>query len=53
MTRNHLDAITTAFFADVDVAVTALQDILVVTCIAHLAPEASAGSIPMNALETP
>lgn len=48
-----LDAIPTALFADVYVATAALQNILVMTGIAHLAPEASTRFVPVDALKAP
>lgn len=48
----HLDPIAAALFADVDVATTALQDILVMTSVAHLAPEASSTIAPKDAFES-
>jgi hypothetical protein len=47
-----LDAITATLFADIDEAMTALQDILVVPGIAHLASEAPTRRAPMDALES-
>jgi len=49
--RSSSDTVATAVFADVDIAVAALQDVLVVACIAHLASEASPRRAIKNALE--
>jgi hypothetical protein len=47
----RLDAITATLLADIYEAMAALQDILVVPGIAHLAPEAPARRTPIDALE--
>lgn len=51
--RSCLDAVATAVLADVDIAAAALQDVLVMACIAHLASETSPGRAMEDALEAP
>lgn len=48
----NLDAIAAALFTYIDVAMAALQDISMVTCVAHLAPETASRRTRFYALES-
>jgi hypothetical protein len=47
------DPVTTTILANIDVTTTALQDVFVVTGIAHFTPETPSGTARKDALETP